>query len=387
MSDPYWVESRQRWVGAIEGGWTTRGTRRRLTVSAPTKRECLQKMKAKEREVLASGAPDESTRAGLTVKAWADTWLLIQERELRPSAYTATRSTLRQWVIPTIGHKRLDRLSPADVRAVTAAMESAGRATASARRAHGELVRMLVDAYQDGYAVPDRVRTVKYGKGGTRVAPKSRDAINAADMHALINTLEKEDDRARWLLALRAGVRPAEARGIRWSSVDLERGLIVLDWQLKPLPYKIPRDRTSGFRVPRDFDAIHLHDAYHLVRPKTKKGWRVVPLDSELLSAMLRWREVAPGSPYDLVFPRENGRALDDKEDRAMWWAKLDLAELPHRALYEARHTAATALAATGASNADLTAIMGHSTIASTQAYLHGDVERSRAALERARLG
>src|SRR5690606_234055 len=153
-----------------------------------------------------------------------------------------------------IGHKRLDRLSPADVRAVTAAMEAKGLATSSARRAHGELVRMLGDAHQEGHAVPDRARQVKYGTGGKRSTFKHREAMNAADKAALLLTIENRADRARWLLALRPGVRPAEARGIRWSSVDLDaRGIIVLDWQLKQLPYKVAGDRSSGFRVPRDY--------------------------------------------------------------------------------------------------------------------------------------
>ncbi|WP_062077773.1 tyrosine-type recombinase/integrase [Demequina globuliformis] len=381
----HYDERRKRWIGTLEAGWTERGTRRRLTVSARTEREAKAKLKDKEREVLMSGAPEEGTRAGLTVKAWADRWIPRQERDLRPSAFNATRSQVVNWIVPTIGHKRLDRLSPADVRSVSTAMDSKGKATSSIRRAHGELIRMLKDAHADGHHVPDRARGVEFGRGGKAVAVSTRDAIPAAEMDALIATLATADDRARWLLALRAGVRPAEARGLRWSSVDLERGLIVLDWQLKPLPYKVARDRSSGFRVPRDYEAIRLHDSFHLVRPKTRSGWRVVPLDDELWAAMSRWREVAPTSDYDLVFPGKGGRALDDKIDRAAWWAKLDLAGLPRRALYTARHTAAVALKASGAADMDTAAIMGHSTIASTQAYLHGDVERGRVALARAR--
>src|SRR5690606_22855459 len=134
MGKPYWVESRQRWVASIEAGWTPRGTRRRLTVTGRTERECRQKLKAKEREVLMSGTPDASTRAGITVKAWAETWLPRQERTLRPQAFATTRSYVHKWLIPAIGHKRLDRLSPGDVRSVALAMENANLSTATVRR-------------------------------------------------------------------------------------------------------------------------------------------------------------------------------------------------------------------------------------------------------------
>lgn len=374
---------RDRWVGTLEAGWTTRGTRRRLTVSGRTEREARANLKAKEREVLLSGAPDEGARAGLTVKSYAETWLPRQERTLRPAAYSATRSGLTQWIVPTIGHKRLDKLSPADVRRVGLTIEDAGRATSTARRVHNELTRMLTDAHSDGHTIPERARTVKFGKPGESTT-NDRDALPPGDARALLTTLATRPDRARWYLAL-AGLRPAEVRGLTWERVDFTRGVIVADWQLKALPYKVPRDRSSGFRVPRDYKTRYLHDAYHLVRPKTRSGWRVIPMTEAMREALEVWRDrpdVEP-SPYGLVF-HHGGRALDDKRDREAWHALLSNANLPARDLYVARHTIASTLDATGAASADMTAIMGHSSLVSTQAYLHPEIERSRAALETA---
>lgn len=386
MGEPYYVAARDRWVGAIEAGWTARGTRRRLTVSARTERECRQKMKAKERELLLVGAPEENTRAGLTVKAWSDEWIPRQERALRPKAFATTRSYVTKWAIPTIGHKRLDRLSPGDVRSVALAMEAADLATSSIDRGHGELRRMLADAHADGHHVPERARNVELRRAKSATV-KRRDALPVSTVRALLTTLEARPDRARWYLGLFAGMRPAEVRGLTWERVDFERDVIIIDWQLQALPYKVARDRASGFRVPRDYEVRYLHDAYHLVRPKTSSGWRVVPLTATLRSALEVWRDrpEATTSPYGLVF-HDRGRALNDKDDRAAWRALLATAGLPQHDLYEARHTIASQLAATGAASADVTSVMGHSSILSTQAYLHGEVERARVALEAAEL-
>ncbi len=49
--------------------------------------------------------------------------------------------------------------------------------------------------------------------------------------------------------------------------------------------------------------------------------------------------------------------------------------------LYEARHTAATLLLASGIDETTIKAILGHSSILSTQSYLHTDRTRTRAAL------
>ena len=92
----------------LEVGSTERGTRRRVTVSAKTQAAVKVKLREKARAIEEAGDSGVSSRT--TVKAWAEQWLPIVERELRPASYNATRSAVRQWIVPTIGHRRLDQL-------------------------------------------------------------------------------------------------------------------------------------------------------------------------------------------------------------------------------------------------------------------------------------
>jgi integrase len=165
---------------------------------------------------------------------------------------------------------------------------------------------------------------------------------------------------------------------------------MTLAWQLKALPYVERRDPTSGFRVPRGFESRHLTGAYHLVRPKTRAGIRVVPLVPWLVDALKVWREQAPKSPHNLVWAHNDGSPRSAESDRAQWYHIVDTAEvmvtLPDGTtrrplLYEARHTAATLLLAGGIDDTTIKAVLGHSSILSTQAYLHTDHARTRAAL------
>jgi hypothetical protein len=79
-------------------------------------------------------------------------------------------------------------------------------------------------------------------------------------------------------------------------------------------------DRTSGFRVPDDYEAIQLDGRWHLVRPKTAAGLRVIPLVPWFKSALLAWRDVAPASEHDLVWPALDGGQCDSKVDDAEWY-------------------------------------------------------------------
>ena len=381
------------WLGTYEAGWTAKGTRRRRTVSAKTAPEARRKLLAAIRAAQTSEEPAVGGRP--TVKRWADVWLETTQRTLRPTTWNANRTAITRWVVPTIGHRRLDQLTPADIRTFHRAMEAKPLTLSSQTRYHAALSGMLTAAVQEGYVVPERARNVD----GPGLGTNDRDALPLVDALAILEVASRRPDASRWAAALLQGMRPAETLGLTWDMIDLDGDdpALRLAWQLKPLPYKVARDRESGFRVPRGFEARQVDGALHLIRPKTKSGWRVIPLVPWMVEALTAWREVAPKNRHGLVWPQEDGRPRRDGDDRAAWYEITDEArvavtepspredgpELIGRRpeLYEARHTAATLLQAGGVDNATITAILGHASILSTKAYLHTDQARTRAAL------
>ena len=199
--------TRDRWVGTVELGWTSRGTRRRKKVYGRSKAEAVRKVREASREA----TPAESdVRAGTTVKAWAQTWLTTKAETDRPTTYQATASQVRNWIIPTLGHRRLDRLTPGDRRALTRAIRAAGRADSTANRADAVLGKMLSDAVIEGHAVPAAVREVKL-----RVKTESpRADIPLPDALAILAAASTRPDASRWVAALLQGMRPAECLGL-----------------------------------------------------------------------------------------------------------------------------------------------------------------------------
>ena len=362
------------WVLSVEAGWTPRGTRRRIRrrVTGPERTA-----KAALAALLREAQVEQAASPATTVKSWADLWLAHHQTRVRPAAFATDRSQVRLWIVPTIGHKRLSRLTPGDVRAVSAAVLAAGRAPATAQRVHMVLVKMLRDALVEGHAVAPRLLEVDAPARGEA----GRSAIPTADAVAILAAAARQPDGSRWAAALLQGMRPAECRGLTWECVDLERRVLDVSWQLKALPYRVPRDRSSGFRVPVGYTARHLVDAYHLVRPKTNAGRRVIPLVPWMVSALEVWRELGPSSPHGLVWPGPDGRPRNDRDDRDAWRILLADAGVGPYDLYAARHTTATLLRAGRVPDETITAIMGHSSILSTRAYLHTDDDRARAAL------
>lgn len=394
--------TKQRWIGTVEAGVTAKGTRRRLKVSGRTEAEAKAKLKEKQRQIAAEGLPVEGASARVTVATWAKTWTERRQHEVRSSTMSNDVSQVRRWVVPTIGHVRLEQLTPAHMRAVTAAILSAGRAQSSALRAQVVLKKMLRDAIVEGYRVPQRILQMPNPEKNVT----DRDAVPLIDAHAIIRAAgDLGPEGSRWVAAFLQGMRQGECLGLTWDCVDFERKTIDVAWQLDALPYRIPRDRASGFRIKPGTPHRHLTGRWHLVPPKSKSGTRVIPMVPWMEAALLAWREIAPLSPHRLVWPAANGSPRDDKDDSVAWYALQDVAqvarvdEAPHAsglrlderggplvgrryALHEARHSTATLLMEAGVSNTVITAIMGHSSIVSSQAYLHASREMTHQALD-----
>lgn len=371
-----------RWVGTIEAGYTKTGGRRRVVVTAKTEAECKRKLRDRRNEIDRQG---EATPIGrTTVKAWADTWLVDRATKDRPKTHTTDRGAVLAWIVPTIGHKRLDKLTPADVKAVTTALRAAGKSTSTAKRYHGVLMRMLKAAVQEGHHIPPRVITVD----PPAEAVHDRTALSVPESLAVLEVASHLDHGSRWAVAFLDGLRQGEALGLTWPEVDLDAGSLTISWQLQSLPYLDANDRRKGFRIPDGYEARRLSGAYHLVRPKSKAGWRVIPLVPWATAALRRWQQISPPSPHGLVWPNAKGGPANIRHDTAEWQAIQGTASIGHPAGryyhgHEIRHSTATLLMELGVSESVIIAILGHSSILTSRGYMHRGTDQAREALSK----
>lgn len=372
-----------RYEGRIYVGFDSKGERRRVTVSGKTRAIVDGKLRALTRELADKGAPAVGARR-VTVKAWADEWLPRHAQKVRPTTYTTDAGAMRKWIVPTLGHRRLADLNPGDLRTLRDTITGAGRSTTTALHAHKLLTRMLKAALVEGHAVDERLLHVdKPGK-----ASNDRTSMPADQARRVLAALDGRPDATRWVSALLQGMRQGESLGLTWDCVDFDRNQIDVSWQLQVLPYA---DRAAGtFRVPDGFEARHLVGAFHLTRPKTSHGLRVLPLvpwmEAALRLERARWRE----NPWGLVWADTlaNGdvRPVRDGVDRARWHEVQALADVAHPTgrpyhVHELRHTTATLLLEAGTDRRVIEAIVGHATL--VEAYLHVGTKDSRVALEK----
>jgi len=353
------------WIGAVEIA-TQDGGRKRRTVSSKDKGTALNKLRALRAEVEAGRVPSSSKT---TVAQWLTHWLeTIHAPQVRPTTYRYYEQVVRLYLVPALGDKRLDRLTPEDIRGMHRVVQQAS--TRNAQKAHQVLQKALADAQREGVVG----RNVALGMAKPKHAAAERAALSASEVKRLLGTAFEAGDplATRWAAAFLTGARQGELLGLTWDRVDLEAGVLDFAWQLQQLYGALP----AGFEF------RPCHKALMWTRPKSHAGKRAVPIAVPLLELLRAHQVDASGpNPHNLVWHHPDGRPVSPREDFQAWKQLLARAGMESVPLHSARHTAATMLQGAGVSEETRMKIMGHSSVEAQRGYVHVDQSQARAAV------
>lgn len=383
--------------------WVTVGTKpngrpdqrhvKRRTV--PEVEERIDELLAQKRE-----AAVQKPGKAPTVRGWLlDTYLAtIAPRRIDPTTVQGYRRKILLYVVPVIGHLRMDRVDADNIDAVYLAMQRKGLADTSILQVH----RILSRAW--------RVATKR------RVAPRNifRDDVDPPTVRRKEMTpLALEDavrvlaaaagrrNAARWSVALALGLRQGEALGLRWQYVDLAAGEIRVWWQLHRREFEhgcagepCGRKRAGNCparALPLESGEVLVKGGLILKAPKGKSK-RTIPIPPEIVAALKAHREVqalekqfADGAytDRDFVFAGQLGDPIDPSPDYDEWLAVLKAAGVARARVHDARHTAATLLLAQGVAESVVQELLGHAKITTTRGYVHVASKMARDATDR----
>jgi integrase len=218
----------------------------------------------------------------VTVKEAADLWIKAAEANDRERGTIEQYKQMRDLhIVPLIGAEKLSRLSQPKVEAFRdTLLESRSKAMAS--KIVRALSRLLGDAVRRGLIAQNVARDVKVVRP-KREKPKvvipTKEEAKAIIEHA------GEGMKPFVMVAIFAGLRASELRGLRWSDVDLKGRTITIAQRA---------DKYGG-----------------LGPPKSEAGYRTIPISAALVGELRAWKLRCPNGDLGLVFPNSEGGLQD----------------------------------------------------------------------------
>jgi integrase len=157
----------------------------------------------------------------LTVGAYLDSWLNDSVRgHVRPSTFYRHESIVRLHIRPALGRLKLAALNPAHVQALYRAKLEEGLSPTTVHRLHEVLHAALKQAARWELAP----RNVCEAVSVPRCRRPDIRPLNSEQARAFLQAARGDRYEAFFVLALTAGLRLGELRGLCWDAVDLERG-------------------------------------------------------------------------------------------------------------------------------------------------------------------
>ena len=368
------------WCMAIELPPGLDGKRRRKVICRSDKSAVIQEMRAQQKVLDALGdLPTSNLGTGTWLRRWIDD---IAPNEIRPKSYASYKSTTETWLIPILGKHKLDSLTADHVRGMFKLIMSTPKSAKlrdrkdlpegtvmigadTAIKAHAVLSSALKTAKREGKATRNVCEMVDRPTKA-KVAQKALTTAQAIDLLAYLTTHEHG---ALWTTYLLTGARRGELLGLESDRVG---DTLDLSWQLQRI--------TDITKAPADYEYRNVQGTLYLTRPKSKSGWRVLPLVSPLRDILALHMQTAGDG---LVFTR-NGKPWDPDAATKEWAKLLKECGLPEDiVLHGARHTAVDLLDAAGVDWDTIKDIVGHSTQQMSKEYrTKVDMKRLTAALE-----
>lgn len=375
------------WVGRVEIT-SHDGKRRRKTVASRNRNTALAKLRELKAKVAAGALPNTDKT---TVTEWMHHWLNnIHGPTVKPTTLKSYSNTVRLYIVPTVGHKRLDRLTPEDVRAMHRTLQATS--TRNAQKAHQVLQRALKDAVNEGLLIRNVAAVVAKPKH----VKAQRESFTYEQCVHIIATAFAGDDMygTRVAAGFTTGARQGETLGLEWSRVDLKNGVLDFSWQLQQLQKvhgcgdepcgmkRVSACPQAHWEFPPGFEHRLVERSLVLTRPKSAAGTRIVPMTSALHTALTTLRAADDTNPYGLVFHHPDGTPVTPFQDAKMWKRLLEGAGVAHAPLHTMRHSTATLLMHAGVDSHVIQTIIGHSDIITTRSYQHVDTTLTRHAVD-----
>ncbi|MBQ7581364.1 MAG: site-specific integrase, partial [Lachnospiraceae bacterium] len=353
-----------RWEGRIVVGYHENGNPKTKSVTAKTKYECEEKLKALKEDL---GRTAQRIKPEMPFGEWMDYWYQNFCRPaLRETTQASYESSIYAHIIPAIGQIPLNKLTQTDLQQFYANLKKNGRLQYSDTCGKGVSDRLVRACHARCRQAIEKAITenliTRDPSIGCKLPPKKSkemQVLTPGEITRFLSRAKEEGYYELFLLELSTGMRRGELLGLKWNDINFSNGSL-----------KITREVvTAG-------------DQILVQSPKTRNSVRTVVLPPYMVEILA---EMKKEKTCEWIFPSPV-RAGEPRNPTALHHRfKLILERSGCKSIrfHDLRHTFATMALENGMNVKVLSDMIGHiSTETTLNIYSHiTDTMRAQAAV------
>ncbi len=295
-------------------------------------------------------------------------YMKIQKDALSPTTYALYEKIISKHLVPYFGRMRLQDIRSYHVQDFILHLSSLPRsdgkeghlAPQTVKRYTTVLRSMMAKAYKLFYMDDD------VGLSRRLTFPKEKyqetDVFTIEEIKQILAASLSEPINIRLLIetALFTGMRRGEIVGIKWSDINFEKQQLSIKRSIYKLHGEKPQEKE----------------------PKSHSGFRTISIPNCLCDTLLEYKAIQDATmPSKYVFTTKDGDVMNPHTPTKQFSKFLDRHGIRHLKFHCLRHTSATILLANGCDIKTVSARLGHSSIETTDIYVHllEEVDRNAA--------
>ena len=258
-----------------------------------------------------------------TVGSWLEVWMENYAKvKLRPSTFKTSQGFLKNHIKPQIGSIPLADLTSLDLQRfykhlldggrvdrIEAKKKPKGLAPKTVRNIH----QMICSAYNLAIEQCLVTKNPTQGCALPKVEHKEMKTLTADQLSAFFREARDSGVYELYYLDLATGLRRGELLGLKWTDIDLDRGVLKIQRAIS---------RQNGKVVEAPL--------------KTKNAYRTLPLSADAIDVLMQQRRKTGNSEW--VFPSPTGGPMSPDSVLHMLQRVLKRAGLPRIRFHDLRH-------------------------------------------------
>jgi integrase len=284
----------------------------------------------------------------VTVADYLDHWLTVVGPDLKPKTLAGYRQDSTNYLKPSLGQLRLQRLQPSHIVAAVGVWRGL-TSPGTVNHIYRTLRRALTLAVRWDLLVMNPCSRVD----APRPMYKEPTVWTIEQARSFLEAAREDRWYALWCFLAGSGARLGEGLGLQWEDVDLEAGTVIIQRGL-----------------------VWLGGRTIIQSPKTRASLRTLQLPPFAIDTLRRWKGTQAEDRLKLgqgwqdergaVFTTQRGRPPSESYLRRVFLRTADSAGVPPCRLHDLRHLTATLLVASGLDAKAVQARLGHATLSMT---------------------